>query len=183
MTAMNLPAQIGFVKQNLLPSAGKDPTAESYGLVNRFRVKVDQLELGNWASCSGLAVTFKPDELVNPGDYTSPAYLPGEITYGQVTLARAMEKKASQEVQKMLMDLVHDWTNWDGAELTYHRTNVTITLLDSQGAGEVVTWTLRDAFPTSWTGPELSGKSNEVAIEKLQFAHRGFLPRKNGGEQ
>lgn len=40
---------------------------------------------------------------------------------------------------------------------------------------EVATWTLRQAIPVSWKGPDLSSKGGDIAIESLTLVHRGFL--------
>lgn len=182
MVAMNLPgAQVAAVARALpsLPTFRRNPEADAYGLAARFRVRVAELtDLGKWSGCTGLGVTFKPDEFVQAGDYTSPIYLPGDIAYGEVTLSRAMQKETSGQVRKMLQRMVDEWADWDGDKLTFTGTSVIITLLDSQGAHEICSWTLANAYPKAWTGPDMSGTSNEVAIEKIQFAHRGFLTRK-----
>jgi phage tail-like protein len=45
---------------------------------------------------------------------------------------------------------------------------VTVTLLDERRTG-VCQWVLRSAQPKKWTGPTLSGKSNDVAMEELSL--------------
>jgi len=48
---------------------------------------------------------------------------------------------------------------------------VTIELLDEQGSEEAVqSWVLTNARPTKYTGPTLSGKGTDVAIEEISFA-------------
>jgi phage tail-like protein len=50
----------------------------------------------------------------------------------------------------------------------------TITLLDAAWTA-VCSWTLRNVYPSGWTGPSLSAESKKVAIEQLELAHEGFL--------
>ncbi|MGX7826376.1 phage tail protein [Actinokineospora sp. 24-640] len=54
-----------------------------------------------------------------------------------------------------------------------------------KGAGseahEIASWTLRDAIPISWKGPDLNTKGGDVAIESLTLVHRGFLPDTRSG--
>jgi phage tail-like protein len=35
-------------------------------------------------------------------------------------------------------------------------------------------WNFVKAWPAKWTGPSLSAKSNDVAIETLELAHEGL---------
>ncbi|MET1059532.1 MAG: phage tail protein [Nocardioides sp.] len=51
-------------------------------------------------------------------------------------------------------------------EGTIDRRTVTIDLLD-EGRNPVCRWVLRSALPRRWTGPTLSGKGADVAIEEL----------------
>jgi phage tail-like protein len=36
-------------------------------------------------------------------------------------------------------------------------------------------WTLSDAYPVRWTGPELQADGNTVAMESLELAHEGLV--------
>lgn len=177
MVAINLPGtQAATVARAVAGPGGGYGSQSRYGLVARFKVQVKDLgNLGNWASCSGLSVQFKPDTLPVGGQYASATYLPGEVEYGEITLERAMEPSSSKIVKDMLSRFVRDWANWDGSGAPYQGKTVTITLLDSQGARKVVEWTLQNAIPKSWSGPTLNGRTNEVATEKLVFCHGGFL--------
>ena len=50
---------------------------------------------------------------------------------------------------------------------------VTIRQLDPNGAARM-TWTLNNAWPVKFTGPELNAEGNEVAIEELVLTHEGL---------
>ncbi len=146
---------------------------KAFGLSMRFSVKAAQVNLGEWSSCKGLKVEFKTEEIREGGNSTVAAILPVEVSYGQITLERAMEAKDSIKVQNWLKDVVRNWM--DGARgAAYQGTTVTIVLMDYKGR-PVADWSLRHAIPVSWTGPSLSAKDNNVALETLQLAHFGFL--------
>jgi phage tail-like protein len=156
------------------PSAGSTGY-RSYGLGMYFTVKVNGMKgLGNWSACQGLSVNFAPDQLREGGQYEHPWYLPGEVTYGQVTLERAMQKGSSETVRTWLKSVMRKWITSNNTGEAYKGEPVDITLFDGHGV-EVASWTLNNAVPVAWLGPSLSGHSNDVAIERLQFAHRGFL--------
>lgn len=50
------------------------------------------------------------------------------------------------------------------------RRDVTVELYAEDGTGPVQEWTLKDARPTKYSGPTLSGKGTDVAIEELTLA-------------
>jgi phage tail-like protein len=47
-------------------------------------------------------------------------------------------------------------------------------LLYTSGGNAAVSWTFRAGIAVKWTGPELSGTQNAVAIEALEIAHHGL---------
>ena len=53
------------------------------------------------------------------------------------------------------------------------RRNGSIVLLDDKRT-EVVRWNFYNGWISKWEGPDLSAKSNEVAIETLEIAHEGL---------
>jgi phage tail-like protein len=148
----------------------------------------DQM-LGDWASCSGLSVKFNTEALDEGGEYDSPWHMPTKITYGEITLERAMVKETSARVEKWLTQVAANWMNGDDGGAKDRSmavgTTIVIALRSSLGAGKqgdniVHMWTLKDAIPVGWSGPTLSAKGNEIATEKLTIAHRGFLTSKPG---
>lgn len=117
------------------------------------------------------------------GHYDGQQLLPGEINYGNVTLERAMRQADSTRLRAWLRQVAAEWAD-GGQEGTPQGTTVTITLFSSVGRSsdqEVATWELQNVIPVSWSGPVLSSKGGDVAIEKLTFAHRGFLLAENAG--
>jgi phage tail-like protein len=43
-----------------------------------------------------------------------------------------------------------------------------------QDGNRAVSWNFRDAYPVKWSGPELRGDSNSVAVESIELAHHGI---------
>jgi phage tail-like protein len=134
------------------------------GLAMRFEVVVDGVDLGGWATCEGLEVDFKPEAIEAGGINDYHPYLPGKVTYSQVTLSRAITASDSSKVMRWLSGKVRDFKGGTGE----------ITLLDS-GHKKVASWSLRNVYPSKWTGPTLDATSSKVAIEKLALVHEGFL--------
>ena len=47
-------------------------------------------------------------------------------------------------------------------------------LLLTPGGTPAMAWTFKAGIAAKWTGPELSGTGNAVAIESLEIAHHGI---------
>ncbi len=54
-----------------------------------------------------------------------------------------------------------------GVNGNVQRKNISILMLDSEGATEVMRWDLIDAWPSEWRGAILDALTHEVAIESL----------------
>lgn len=154
------------------------------GLAMRFKVDVlgvgtEGLGLGFWTSCEGLKVEFKFEPVRSGGDYLNSYALPLNVSYPQVTLKRAMEKKQSDAVRSWLNQVAAEWRG--AGDVSKVGKIVMISLLDVYLDPEepVATWNLHNAFPSSWSGPSMNAKSNEIATETLVLEHDGFLePRR-----
>jgi phage tail-like protein len=138
----------------------------------RFTVQVDGLSLGHWSACKGLKVEFKVTKQKSGGDYGTEYILPDRISYSPITLERAMHTDDSAAVRQWLQQVSDDWTTADGSEVPGR--TATIQLHDVNG-NIVASWTLQNVYPSSWSGPSLSGSENKVAIETLVLEHEGFL--------
>ena len=92
-----------------------------------------------------------------------PVKIPGTHTVSDVTLKRGVILDSSL-------------ANWLKAAKTKHH----LVVQQIDGAGRMVaSWSLANATITKYTGPLLSGKGNDVAIEELEIAHEGLrLPIK-----
>jgi len=141
------------------------------GLTTRFVVVVDQMNLGGWARCKGLAVEFKPEPWPEGGNYGYKTILPGRIEYPKVSLERPMNAADSGRVQGWLSERAN---NWATAANSGGGSTAEITLLDMNG-NKVTSWSLRNAYPDSWKGPDLDAMSAGVAMETLTLVHEGFL--------
>ena len=155
-----------------------------YGMTMWFNVVVPELDkgsgsssLGSWSGCSGLSVKFAPEGPVDEGgNYGAPRYLPGKISYPEVTLERAMTKEGTKKVRAWLEHQTQQWARADPKR----GETVVIELYSGVGRGGKVIhrWELHDAIPVCWTIPPLSTSGGgAIAMEKLTLAHGGFLKR------
>lgn len=164
------------------------------GLQNRFLVIVDGINLGGWGKCTGLKVDFNPVKLLEGGNYNNENILPGQVKYSDITLERAIEPASSAIVQKWLAGRVNGWVNAPGSAhgLLAQGMNAVgslfgagdiggaagstgeITLCSAEGK-PLISWSLRNVYPFSWSGPDLDALSVGIAREKLVLCHEGFL--------
>ncbi|MEC3981859.1 phage tail protein [Amycolatopsis sp. H20-H5] len=154
----------------------------------RFRVTVHagnglQVPLGEWSGCSGLAVNLKIDEYAPGGTHEGVQRFPDRVTYGNVSLERAMQSASSDALQKWLQHVIKNWVDSDeaGASAANPGSTITIEMLSARDWAPIYVWTLADAIPVGWSGPTLSAKGGDVALEKLVLAHNGLTGRRHGG--
>jgi phage tail-like protein len=148
--------------------------AARLGMSMRFRVSVDGINLGSWATCAGLSVEFKNKRIAEGGNYEYSVILPDRVEYKTVTLRRAMSAQESAIVQHWLTGVVSGWYNAASPRDFGPRT-AEIELFDASGSTVVATWMLRNVFPARWSGPDLDATGSRIAIEALELVHEGFL--------
>jgi phage tail-like protein len=131
---------------NFLVNLGGDPAAPQAGFQE--------------VTGLGLEITVAEYRAGNKKD-SAPDKITGMHKVPDVTLKRGLIGA---------LDL-HEWLEQvrDGAQAASHRT-VIISLLDEARSGPVQQWKLSSARPIKYTGPSLTGKGTDVAIEELVLA-------------
>ncbi|MCP9213163.1 phage tail protein [Streptomyces cucumeris] len=137
----------------------------SVSMTHSFTVAIDrcEYELGDWASASGLYVTWPTCEYRSGDNWNHPLVYPGVPQYQRVKLSRAACGD-SQIVQEWLTE-----TSVRNEPLTG-----AIALVNWAGV-PTVTWELKEFFPVAWGINEFSGADGRVALESLELVHTGFL--------
>jgi phage tail-like protein len=134
-----------------------------------FMVEVDGRPLGQFSEASGLSVTVEVEEVVEGGQNFHTHKLPGRFTFDNVRLKRGITEDNGFLV----------WIDGSSAGAfekngnKLKRTTVAITLVSADGQ-RLRTWTLQEAFPVSWSGPDFSISNDDFPIEELEIAHHGF---------
>jgi phage tail-like protein len=129
---------------------------------HRFRLEVDGTIEAGFAECSGLQVETEVEELSVGGVNDARVKLPKTSKHSNLILKRGMTESTS----------LFDWHD-SVVSGSFKRKNVAVILWGVQGE-ERWRWTFRDAYPIKWTGPELKGDANGVAVETLELAHNGL---------
>lgn len=130
---------------------GNDP----YRAYN-FKLDIAGVTEGHFTECSGLGVKIEPIRYREAGNNQIVRHIPGPVEYACVTLRYGLTN--SRELWEWLMQTVA------GA---VERKNLSIILLDSTDAVEVMRWNLTDAWPSEWQGAPLNALGKEIAIESL----------------
>ena len=123
----------------------------------RFGVEIQGVVAGWFTECSELSMEREvtPYEEGGVNDYVHQ--LPSLVSYSRVTLKRGLADNA-----------LWDWFQkglYDG-QVELH--NISLVLYDGDRA-EAKRWNLADAYPVKWTGPDLKGNSDQVAVETLEI--------------
>ncbi len=163
-------AAIGTLAASAMSAASAgEKLGPPLGLAFRFTVKIGNLDLGSWQSCSGLKMDFAPLAVKAGGHYDGVRYLAGEVSYPKVVLKRPVSKADSKTLQGWLATQGRGWV--DGG--TASGDSAVVTLYDSYQK-PVMKWTLANARPASWSGPDLDAGTTKVASEMLELVHEGF---------
>jgi phage tail-like protein len=136
----------------------------------RFVVEVDGYSLGSWNSCKGIGITFKHEKVAELGQHAYNTFVPGRAEYTAITLQRAMTSGDWDKTKTWLEAVTAD--GW--LVMSPDTKQATITMHDAKDQA-VAKWTLKNAMPQSWKGPQLTAAGKGVALETLEIVHEGFL--------
>jgi len=128
-----------------------------------FQVEWGGSKIG-FTEVSGLDVER---EVIEYRDGSSKEYsklkMPGLTKFSNITLKRGSFDKDND---------FYDW--WSSIKLeTVERRDVTISLLNEDHE-PVVTWKVKNAWPSKVTPTDLKSDDNSVAIETLELVHEGL---------
>lgn len=138
--------------------------ATPYPLVKfHFQVEWGGTKIG-FTEVSGLDVET---EVVEYREGSSKEYskikMPGMQKYSNLTLKRGTFKSDNEYFA---------W--WNSVKLnTIERRDITISLLNEEHE-PVVTWKIKNAWPSKIQSTDLKADGNEVAIESMEIVHEGL---------
>jgi phage tail-like protein len=121
-----------------------------------FKLQIQGVTEGHFTECSGLGVDVQPIRYREGGAGQVVHVIPGPVSYSDIVLRYGLT--SSTELWQWLLTAVRG---------TVQRRNVSILMLDSSGATEVVRWDVTNAWPARWRGAPLDALAKEIAIESL----------------
>ena len=147
--------------------------------VFRYKVEIDGISRAGFSEVSGMNASTEAVEYREGDDLrNTPRKLAGLTKFGNVTL------KWGTTDDTDFLDWIYSVGPTNTAPPTgMVRHNVTITLIDDAG-GDGPSWELINAWPVTYTAPDLNGTGSEVAITSLELCHEGlqFNPAGVAGE-
>ena len=129
----------------------------------RFSVTFDGIPPCGFSECSGLQMEAPVHEYAEGGLNSHTLRFPSRAKQSNITLRRGI-------VDTLLWDWLYELTQGQVV-----RKGATIAVHDPSGAEPKMVWQLIDAFPSKWTGPELSVSQSNVAVEALEIHHEGMF--------
>lgn len=121
-----------------------------------FKLEIGGVTEGHFTEVTGLGARITPISYREGGNSQVVHYVPGRVEYSEITLRYGVTR--SREL--------FEWFK-TGVKGRVERKNISIVLLDSDGATEVTRWNLEKAWATEWRGSLLDAHSQEVAIESV----------------
>jgi phage tail-like protein len=137
----------------------------------RFRVSLTDganvLCRGAFSEVSGLEATMKPKTFHEGGRNWGEIQLSGPTSFGPVTLKRGITEIAD----------LWSWFDATTRQANYAlRYTGRIEVMDPDSPDKpALIWTLANALPTKFKGPDLSSTASQVAVEELQLVHEGLI--------
>lgn len=145
-----------------IDTAASQPSGATPGItddpyrVYNFKLEVQGVVAGHFTECGGLQIDIEPIRYREGGARQVVRAIPGQVTYGDVTLRYGLT--TSTELWGWLMTAV---------EGRVERKNTSVVMLDADGETEALRWNLINAWPSRWRGAPLDALGREVAIESL----------------
>ncbi len=143
----------------------KKEMAEIYPLPSySFNVEVEGATIG-FKDVTGLTityntVTYKESPTGDGAAGPRVMHMPGQRSPSTVTLSKGVMRSGSVAV-------FFDWMRGIQNNLV-EKKDITIRLIDEEGK-PVISWLLRNAFPTTYTAPTFDADSDAVAMESMQL--------------
>lgn len=139
-------------------------TPEDVSVSLYFTVTLDSVDLGAWATCSGLGMEIQTEGREEGALGLFMHQLPGRLRYTNLTLSRPVSK---------LTNATMAWLSQFA--MVPLPTTAQVEALDPSARHAVMTWSLYGVVPVRWTGPSFDAQSPQVATETLELAYQGFL--------
>ena len=131
-----------------------------------FRVEVIGLSTGNdvrFTEVGGLSFEVATEEVAEGGENRFLQKYPGRVRYPELVLKRGLLVKSK----------VFDWILDCIARDQIEPKNVDVMLLN-ESHQPLMTWHVKNAFPTKWVVGDLNASSNTVVVETLQLFYQSF---------
>jgi phage tail-like protein len=125
---------------------------------------------GAFQECSGLEIEMDVQELSEGGRNDGVIRRVGRAKFATLILKRGMFYRGSNGVNRDLWNWLQSIVSGERPVPRYDG----IVQVMSTGDDVAATWVFSRGLPAKVRGPELNGKTGEIAIEELHIAHEGL---------
>jgi phage tail-like protein len=125
-----------------------------------FKLEMQGVTEGHFTACAGLGVSVQVISYREGGNNQVVHRIPGPVEYADVTLRYGLTR--SRELWDWLLTAVQG---------RVQRRNVSIVVLDTDGATEVVRWNLFNAWVSQWRAAPLDALGRDVAIDSITLVY------------
>lgn len=129
----------------------------------RFALEKNSCIEGIFTECTGLQTEREVEEYKEGGQNNFVHKFPGRLKFSNIVLKKGMTTS----------NVLWEWYQVGKEFSTAQYENVFIILYDASGE-PLKRWSLTDAFPVKWSGPDLKTDGSNVAIETIELAHHGI---------
>ncbi len=132
-----------------------------------FLLRLDGVDtVGAFSEVNGLSATVDTEELVEGGQNEFVHRLPKALRWSNVTLTRGVT--AGNELFEWM-------TTCAGEQMKGKviRREAAISVVNALYV-PIRTWVLHEAYPVKWTGPTMSAKGRDIALESVELVHHGL---------
>lgn len=126
-----------------------------------YLIEIDGLLTGGFSKVDGLGGRIEVEQVHDGGD-PSPRQQLGNTSWDNLGLSHGVVE----------LDTLWNWYEATARGII-KRKNGSIYLLDRKQI-PVTQWNFKDALPVIWSGPSLDASSGQVAVERIELAHRGL---------
>ena len=128
-----------------------------------FELEVDGQPVAGFAEVSGLTMELETVAYREGGVNDHVHHLPDGFAHANLVLQRGLTKDTS-------------FWNWlqEVMSGTIRKRDVVLTLKSDYKGDSAWGWEFTDAYPTKWSGPDLTGGANGMAIESIELTYERF---------
>lgn len=137
----------------------------------KFEVEIDGFVRAGFSKVTGLSRTTEEITYREGGENETPHKLPGQTSFGDVTLERGI---SDDDDFQSWSDTIFNVDQVEGAQGDDEfRRNVVVYLKNKAGERKVK-WTISRAWPKEFSAGDLDASANDVEIESMILANEGI---------
>ena len=125
-----------------------------------FMLSIDHREVGYFTEVTGLSAEIEVMSFNEGGRNDYVHKLPTRMKHPNLVLKRGVTK--TQDLQDWFLD------SWMGPQ----RKAVSLTMISEAGTA-IRGWSVAQAYPVKWTGPNFNAGQATAAVEAIEIAHDG----------